>query len=155
MASAVLAPLVAGTVVHVTFFRGLSSAEEVSDVAESADVLLVGGTTIVDKAGVLRLLDKPSRGEVGKRGGGMEMAHAALSKAFSLAALRLRQSGKSLWSSSMKCRDKEDDCGLGLISVLEVVDVAGRGFNSIGASREEAEDDVKVVGDGGNVAMAL
>jgi hypothetical protein len=71
LSSAAPTPLVAGTVVHVTFFGGLSSAEEVSDVAASADVLLVGGTTMVDKAGVLRLLDKPSRGEGGwgKRGG--------------------------------------------------------------------------------------
>jgi hypothetical protein len=68
MGNAVPAPLVAGTVVQVTFLGGLSSAEEVSDVFESADMLLVGGTTIVDKAGDLRLLDRPSRGEGGEEG---------------------------------------------------------------------------------------
>jgi hypothetical protein len=51
----------------VIFFGGFFSAE-VLDGAESVDVLLVGGTTMVDRAGVLRLLDKPSHGEGGERG---------------------------------------------------------------------------------------
>jgi hypothetical protein len=54
----------------------------------------------------------------------MEMAHAALSEALSLASLRLRQSGKSLWSSSIGCRDSKDDRGLWITSVLGVVVVA-------------------------------
>jgi hypothetical protein len=55
----------------------------------------------------------------------------------------------------MGCRDREDDRGLGLTSVLEVVDVAGRGFDGVVAPCEEAEDDDEVVGGGGNVARTL
>jgi hypothetical protein len=85
----------------------------------------------------------------------MEKPHAALSEALSLASLRLRQSGKSLGSSSIGFRDSEDDRGLGLASVLEVVVVAWTRFDGVGAPREEAKEDVEVDGDGGSVAMAL